>query len=67
MMEYKQQICNRLLKTLQLCRYTYDLEALEYNWEKDFVVARFKSGYTKTINVEMDSGIALIKDIVNHL
>lgn len=60
--ENKQSICNALCEALQLTRAYYDLQELIYNAEAETVDAVF-SGGTITINVAMDSGAAMIRDI----
>ena len=68
-MENYQVICNWLCRALQRTRQFDELESLEHIQEgkERYVVAKFDSYYTKRIRVTMDSGIAMIKDIVNHL
>jgi hypothetical protein len=66
-MENKQLICDRLLECLYLTRQLYDLIDLDYIKEKELVVAHFEGGGKKEINVAMDSGIAMIKDIVRAI
>ena len=68
-MENYQAICNALCSTLRLTRQFDDLESLEHiqDGKERYVVAKFDGYYTKRIRVTMDSGIAMIKDIVNHL
>lgn len=64
--ENKQSICNALCEALQLTRAYYDLEELIYNEEAETVDAVF-SGGTITVNVAMDSGCAMIRDIVRGI
>ena len=66
-MEDKQLICNMLLRTLRQTRGAYDLVSLEYNHEREVVVGTFASGSTKVCNVAMDSGCAMIRDIMRQL
>lgn len=66
-MENKQMICDRLLETLKLTRQLYDLIDLDYIEEKELVVAHFEGGGKKEINVAMDSGIAMIRDIIRGI
>lgn len=63
----KQYICNLLLPCLQATRNLFDLAKLEYDADKEIVVATFDNGFTKTINVEADSGTAMIKDIMRYI
>ena len=68
-MENYQVICNWLCGALQRTRQFDDLESLKHIKEskESYVVAKFDGNYTKQIRVTMDSGIAMIKEIVNHL
>ncbi len=66
-MEDKQKICDRLLETLKLTRQLYNLIDLDYIEEKEIVVAHFEGGGKKEINVAMDSGIAMIRDIIRAI
>ena len=70
--EDKQKICDALLTTLQETHALHGLKSLEYRKEDpdhfnfETVTATFKHG-RRIINVEMDSGIALIKDVLKAL
>lgn len=66
-MENKQEICTKLCKALQATRAALNLEGLYYQAETELVIAVFVNGKKKAINVEADSGIAMIQDVVNHL
>lgn len=66
-MENKQRICDLLTATLQATYSASDLVSLEYDAEKENVIVTFLSGGKRVINVAMDSGTAMIRDIVNHL
>lgn len=69
-MENKQQILNYLLKAIQATRAGNDVSALRYD-EKDEMVYVYSGGVTRfwsrSINVAMDSGIAMLKDVINHI
>ena len=65
-MENKTEICNELCKVFQLTRDAYDLVSLDYDPKLEVVTAVFAGG-KREINVAMDSGTAMIRDIVNHL
>lgn len=65
-MENKIEICNQLCKALQLTYNASDLVSLDYDPEMEIVTVVFEGGSRK-INVAMDSGTAMIRDIVNHL
>ncbi|MDD6666687.1 MAG: hypothetical protein PUE58_01760 [Lachnospiraceae bacterium] len=68
-MEDKQAICNALAKALQLTRNHSDLVAISYVAEEDmeFVIILWIGGTSKRIKVSMDSGTAMIRDILNGL
>lgn len=77
-MEDKAKICELLLKTLQATRNLHDLVSLEYckhdhdpNYPNynglETVTATFANGYKKKVNVEMDSGTSMIKDILKGI
>ena len=69
-MEDKQKICDKLLETLQLTRQYEDLQSLIYlpgGQDGETVTALFASGGTWEINVSMDSGAAMVRDILKAL
>lgn len=63
----KHDICRALLPVLRMTRALRDLQDLEYHGDTEEVHAVFRGGYTKKINVACDSGLAMIKDIVNKI
>ena len=63
----KHDICRALLPVLRMTRALRDLKDLEYQGDTEEVHAVFRGGYTKKINVACDSGLAMIKDIVNKI
>ena len=66
-MENKQEICDRLLPALQKTRALHDLEDLDYHvYPKEEVWAVFRGG-VKRINVAADSGLTMIRDIIEAL
>lgn len=65
-MENKQRILDLLLPALQATRNLEDLEDLEYDAENENVIATFKGGI-KRANVAMDSGTAMIKDVISQI
>ena len=68
-MENYQAICDTLCSTLRLTRQFNDLESLKHTQEgkERYVAAKYDSYDTKRIRVTMDSGIAMIKDILRNL
>ena len=67
MSENKHEIIALLRKTLQATRNAKDLVSLEYDEESEVVTALFRSGGERRINVAMDSGTAMIRDIMRNL
>ena len=64
----KQVICDLLCKTIQATQAGDDLVELRYDPIKEIVHADFIESYdARQINVAMDSGWAMIKDIVNNI
>lgn len=58
---------------LRFTRDYKDLESLEYLSSErddvawDTVLVKWKNGYTKSINVNMDSEVAMLRDILKHI
>lgn len=69
MREDKQAICDAFLLALKKTRHLHDLVELKYTKldGDEIVVAKFQNGYRKEICVNLDSGIAMIKDIIEQL
>jgi len=68
-MEDKDLICELLTETLQQTRMFKDLELLTYKSKPgiEIVKAVFTDGKEYKVNVHMDSGIALISDVIKAL
>ena len=72
-MEDKQKICDLLLATLRETRLYSDLKSLTYitprqqDRYESYVEVRFQSGGKRIINTSMDSGFAMIRDIMAHI
>ena len=71
-MENKQAICDALIPVLQLTRNLEDLTDLEYQIDPDVsgievVIATFRNGHRKVVDVTMDSGTAMIKDVIKGI
>lgn len=70
-MEDKQAICNEFCKVLQMTTYGSDIEALHYCRQgieyPESVIVQYQSGYSREINVTMDSGYAMLKDIMRNV
>lgn len=70
MEEDKQEICYQLTLALKHTRHLHDLVNLNYyklGKDNEIVIATFRNGFSKTVNVSLDSGIAMIADIVSQL
>ena len=82
MEEDKQLICDKMLELFRVTRHFYDLESLKYfyNWDEEnkchinkefpvteYVIATFNNGYKKYVNVSIDSGIAMIEDVLKGI
>ena len=65
--EDKDEICRRLTDALIMTREYMDLEELAYDPATQHVTARFQGGSTKKIDVALDSGSAMIRDILRGL
>ena len=66
-MENKHVICGALCQTLKLTRNQYDLDSLTYDEVKEVVIIKWNNGATKTVNVAMDPGTAMIRDIMKAI
>ena len=66
-MENKRTICALLLKTLRATDNAHDLVSLTYSADEEVVTALFESGGKRVINVSMDSGTAMIRDVMVNL
>lgn len=72
MKENEQMILDKLCETLQLTNMYCDLVSLEYVYYENSVyeervIAKFKYGGSKVVNVSGDSGIAMIEDVLRSI
>ena len=67
MKENKQLICDLLCKALQCTDAHNELIELKYDDKNETVTSIYYNGRSKVINVNLDSGFAMIYDIVTHL
>lgn len=65
-MEDKQKILDLLLPALQATRGQHDLQELHYHAETESVMVVYEHG-AFPVNVAMDSGIAMIRDVLRAL
>lgn len=66
-MEDKQAICDALLTTLQLTRRYEDMQYIAYDAATETVTVTYNDISHRYINVECDSGIAMIQDILKSI
>ena len=63
-----QYILNLLLLAIRETRAGEDVTGLRYDADRELVYVDFESGKNgRVINVAMDSGWTMIKDVVNHI
>ena len=69
MEENKQAILDALKVAINLTRAGDDVTKLEYDSEKELVNVHFRNEKypARQINVAMDSGYAMLKDVMNHI
>ena len=66
MREDKQAICTALCTALQLTRIGSDISEIEYHAEGEYVTVYYTTGHIN-INVALDSGAAMIRDIMRGI
>ena len=66
-MEDKQKICDLLTATMPATYNACDLMSLIYDGEKETVTATFNGGGKYVINVALDSGTSMIRDIIKRM
>lgn len=66
-MEDKGRICELLLKALQETRNHGDMTELAYDEASETVTIRWLSGGKRVVNASMDSGTAMIRDIMRAI
>ena len=68
-MEDKQEICNLLCETLAATRDHEEIQSIIYKKEqnKEIAVVSYINGGSYVVNVSMDSGTAMIRDIMEAI
>ena len=66
MREDKQAICTALCKALQLTRSGSSIFEIRYNAEGEYVTVYYTTGHIN-INVALDTGTAMIRDIMRGI
>ena len=67
MIEDKKLICNLFGQILKQTHHCSDLSELKYWPDSEEVIAIYKNGHRKNINVACDSGWGMLKDIIHGL
>ena len=67
MPENKQRILDFLLSAIQNTNAGETLLYLKISDDERTVTVEYEGGYTEEINVHLDSGIAMIRDVVKQL
>ena len=65
--ENKQSICDALVETLKYTRDANDVLTMIFHEDIEIVEIVFLSGGIRRVNVAMDSGVAMIRDIMRGL
>lgn len=65
--EDKQLICEYLLEALKLTRGQGNIETLDYDSEAETVIGVYRNGNKIMINVACDSGVSMIRDIMEKM
>ena len=65
--ENKQAICDALVETLKYTRDANDVLTMIFHEDIEIVEIVFISGGIRRVNVAMDSGVAMIRDIMRGL
>lgn len=66
-MENKKEIVKHLGALLTMTRAGENISGLVLSKAQDKVTIVYKNGHFKNVNIEADSGIAIIKDVINGL
>ena len=66
MHENKQAVMDSLVETLRLTSAGRDLVSLEYDRASETVQVVWEGGLGDVVNVNMDSGAAMILDVMKH-
>lgn len=67
MYEDKQEICNKLCGLLNSTFAGQSIRAIGYDPDREEVKILRLGGHIQRINVEGDSGIAMINDVLKHI
>lgn len=67
MRENKQEVCNKLADLLKATSYWWDVERIEYKPNPEEAVVYFKDREPVAVNIAMDSGKAIISDVLKGI
>ena len=69
--ENKEQIVASIFDAFKTMRFGQDIESMSYEFDndtcKEYVIVKYTYGDTERVNVTMDSGIAMLYDILKRL
>lgn len=66
-MENKEEIVMRLKLLLTATRAGEDIDKMELTEDQHFVVIHWKNGCNQRVNIEADSGVAIIGDVLRAI
>lgn len=66
-MENKEEIVRRLKEVLIITRAGENILDLVLSKKQDMITVFYKDGHFKRVNIESDSGIAIIQDVASKL
>lgn len=72
MKENKAEITEKLFQTIKLTHAGEDISDMQYvndpnSYGREHVIITYDTGYIKRVNVSMDSGAALIRDVMREV
>lgn len=67
MEENKEEIIKKLSDLLKITRAGSDIDTMNLSEDKESVAIVFSTGYTRKVNIAMDSGISIIRDVARAL
>lgn len=65
--ENKQEVCNKLADLLKTTHYWNDVDRIDYNSKTEYAIVYFRKCEPVCVNVAMDSGKAIISDILKAI
>lgn len=65
--ENKQEVCNKLADLLKTTHYWNDVDRIDYDSKTEHTIVYFRECESISVNVAMDSGKAIISDILRAI